>query len=215
MRNWNTKRSCQSECLVTRHAPAPDSQPRWPHQITKKLLRLPQNSSRVRLGLKRGFSSVCSSRSFAGLDNLPSEILFLLTEIQHIDTRSQGIIPQATSSLQFTSHNSFQTFSKRLLKKPRDTFAIPVGPLLGLHRTQKKFRRPSKNNTHKSNNWQTRSSSLHKGLLTSSQEHVLNWSMIYRKCLFSRVKIPLPFQFQPPPVCLFHGVAPSKRSKRP
>ena len=44
----------------------------------------------MRLGLNADFSRANSSRLLTGLDNLPSEISFLLTEIQHIDVRSQG-----------------------------------------------------------------------------------------------------------------------------
>ena len=51
---------------------------------------MPQNSSQVRLWLSTGFPQADLSRLLSDLDNLPSEISFLLTEIQHIDVRSQG-----------------------------------------------------------------------------------------------------------------------------
>lgn len=88
--NGNTKRSRVSNVSsrVTHHSC--HSQPSWPLPTLKRLLRLPQNSSQVCLGLKARFCRADLSRLLIGLDNLPSEISFLLTEIQHIDVRSQG-----------------------------------------------------------------------------------------------------------------------------
>jgi hypothetical protein len=84
--NWNTKRSRLS--VLSRVTCLP--------QTTRRLRRLPQNLSRVCPGLIASSSQDDLCTLLAGLDNLPSEISFLLTEIQHIDVRSQGA-PPATS----------------------------------------------------------------------------------------------------------------------
>ena len=65
----------------------------WRPPTLKRQLRFPPNSSQVRLGLRASPSQADLRKPFAGLDNLPSEISFLLTEIQHLDTRSQGTLP--------------------------------------------------------------------------------------------------------------------------
>ena len=136
MGNWNTRRSR----VRVRHAsrlPTSLSQPSWPPRTTKRLLPLLRNSSLVCLGFDTNPSSADLSRLLAGLDNLPSEISFLLTEIQHIDVRSQGR-PRTTSSLRArVSHNPFKNFSKRLPKKLPDISDIPVDQLLVLHRTRR------------------------------------------------------------------------------
>jgi hypothetical protein len=178
-------------CPVTRHS-LPLSQPSWQPRTMKRLQRLPQNSSQVCLGLRTHFSRTGLCRPLLGLDNLPSEISFLLTEIQHIDIRSQGTSQNHSAVTTGISHNSSKNSSKRPPKKLRDAFVIPAVPLPVLHRIKRtrRFMRPSKNITRRSNNWPTRSSFWRKGSLISFHGHAPNWTMIYRECLFNRAKIP-------------------------
>jgi len=130
--NGSAKRSWTS--VPSRVTASSLSQPSWQPQTSKRLQRLPQNSSQVCLGLRAHFSRAGSCRPIAGLDNLPSEISFLLTEIQQIDTRSQGVSQNYSAVTTGVSYNSSKNSNKRPPKRLRDTFVIPVVPLPVLRR---------------------------------------------------------------------------------